>query len=125
MHRSTVKKLKLNEFLSKENHHLLYDIFNKPLLTEKTTRLELTENTMCFIVPDWADKVLIEYFISKVFKVKVLSVRVINTKSKLARFNQGRQYKTKTFKKAMVRVDSIKNASINFNNFLKEDKNEK
>lgn len=118
MHRSTVKKQGTYEFLKKQDsHHLLYDVLYKTILTEKTTQLELTQNTMSFFVAPWADKKLIAEFITKVFKTKVISVRVLNTKSKIKTF-QGKKYEKKTFKKAIIRVESIKQASANFNNFL-------
>lgn len=108
MHRETVRSRNLLKFITEQNRDICYDIIKKALITSKTTSMELDHNTMCFICPDWADKLMIKQSIENIFTTKnkpakVKSVRIIKTKGKL-RVARGRVYQSTGYKKAMVRL---------------------
>ena len=76
------------------------DIIYSPVITEKTTALK-AQNVYVFKVAKDANKLQIKDAIESTFKVKVVSVNTLNTKSKRRRVGKyaGR---TKTYKKAIV-----------------------
>lgn len=77
------------------------DIIVRPLVTEKSIRVEENTNTVVFEVSKSANKIAIKQAIEEIFNVKVDSVNVVNTKSKTKRM--GRYIgKTKAYKKAYV-----------------------
>jgi large subunit ribosomal protein L23 len=75
----------------------------RPLITEKATRLKEATNTICFEVDRSANKIEIARAVSKLFGVKVESVRVANREGKFKRMGRfaGRR---KAWKKAYVRL---------------------
>ena len=61
-----------------------YDIIRKPVLTEKTMAA-MSENKYTFIVHVDANKYQIKHAVEEAFKVKVASVKTINTLGKTKR----------------------------------------
>lgn len=58
------------------------DIVLRPLLSEKTTRMNELENSIAFEVARGANKIEIAKAVEQLFDVKVVSVRVVNRKGK-------------------------------------------
>jgi len=81
----------------------LYQIIKRPLITEKGTRQKEQVNQLIFEVDRRANKILVRNAIENIFKVKVLSVRLMNVKGKERR--AGRNVGRKAdWKKAIVRL---------------------
>jgi large subunit ribosomal protein L23 len=81
----------------------LHDILIRPVVTEKSTYLQETENTYVFEVGRSANKHQIKSAIESVFGVSVADVRTLNVRGKFKRF--GRFYgKRSNWKKAYVRL---------------------
>ena len=80
-----------------------YQIIKKPLITEKATKQKEQVNQLTFEVDRHANKILVKNAIENIFKVKVLSVTVINVKGKkrMVGRNAGRK---PDWKKAIVRL---------------------
>ena len=57
-------------------------IIRRPILSEKGTRLRMSENTYLFAVDRSANKLEIAAAVEEIFKVKVMGVRTINLKGK-------------------------------------------
>ena len=77
------------------------DIIIRPLVTEKSIRVEEADNTVVFEVKKTANKIAIKQAIEEIFNVKVDSINVVNVKPKAKRM--GRYLgKTKAMKKAYV-----------------------
>jgi len=80
-----------------------YDIILRPIITEKSTLLKETGNQYVFQVHRDANKIEIKKAVEKLFKVKVLSVQVINMEGKKKRL--GRFFgKRSDWKKAIVKL---------------------
>lgn len=81
----------------------LYQIIKRPLVTEKGTRQKEQSNQLAFEVDRRANKILVRNAIENIFKVKVVSVRMMNVKGKERRVgrNVGRRA---DWKKAIVRL---------------------
>ncbi|NVM24809.1 MAG: 50S ribosomal protein L23 [Desulfobacterales bacterium] len=81
----------------------LYQIIKRPLVTEKGTKQKEQSNQLAFEVDRRANKILVRNAIENIFKVKVVSVRVMNVKGKERRVgrNVGRRA---DWKKAIVRL---------------------
>jgi large subunit ribosomal protein L23 len=81
----------------------MYQIIKRPLVTEKGTKQKGQANQLAFEVDRRANKILVRNAIESIFKVKVLSVRVMNVKGKERRVgrNVGRKA---DWKKAIVRL---------------------
>ncbi len=62
-----------------------YRIIKKPLITEKSTRLQDSQNKYCFLVDKKANKVQIREAVERIFNVKVLSVNTMVRKGKMKR----------------------------------------
>lgn len=84
------------------------DIIIRPLLTEKTSRMQEEGNYYAFEVARKSTKPEIKRAVEELFKVKVLEVKVVNVKpkrsrGKLFRFSRlpGR---TRAWKKAYVKL---------------------
>ena len=89
-----------------------YDIVKSLLRTEKGTRL-MVENKYLFLVDKLANKIQVKRAVEDIFKVKVVSVNVLNMKGKprRVRYKLG---KTADWKKAVVTLkegDTIEVAS--------------
>jgi large subunit ribosomal protein L23 len=80
-----------------------YQIIKKPIITEKATKQKEQVNQLTFEVDRHANKILVRNAIENIFKVKVLSVTVINVKGKkrMVGRNVGRK---PDWKKAIVRL---------------------
>jgi large subunit ribosomal protein L23 len=78
-------------------------VIRRPLITEKSTRLKETSNTICFEVASDANKIDVARAVTALFGVKVADVRVANRKGKWKRMGRflGRR---KDWKKAYVRL---------------------
>jgi len=81
----------------------LYQIIKRPLITEKGTKQKEQSNQLAFEVDRRANKILVRNAIENIFKVKVVSVRMMNVKGKERRVgrNVGRKA---DWKKAIVRL---------------------
>jgi len=81
----------------------LYQIIKRPLVTEKGTKQKEQSNQLAFEVDRRANKILVRNAIENIFKVKVVSVRMMNVKGKERRVgrNVGRKA---DWKKAIVRL---------------------
>lgn len=77
-----------------------YDMVKSLLRTEKSTKL-MTQNKYLFVVDKMANKIQIKKAVEEIFKVKVLSVNVMNVKGKPRRVRQ-QLGKTSDWKKAWV-----------------------
>jgi len=75
----------------------------KPLITEKTRNLAIKENKYVFNVKKESNKKEIKKAIENLYKVEVINVNIINTKSKPKRLGRSLG-KTKGFKKAIVTI---------------------
>jgi len=76
------------------------DSIRNPIITEKATILS-EFNKSVFKVHKGADKKTIKKNIEKLFKVKVIKVNIINTKTK-KKLKQGKLSKKSGYKKAIV-----------------------
>jgi len=81
----------------------LYQIIKRPLITEKSTLAREESSKYLFEVDRRANKIEIGQAVEKLFKVKVLDVRVMNVQGKSKRVgkNIGR---TQDWKKAIVKL---------------------
>jgi large subunit ribosomal protein L23 len=78
-----------------------YDLFRRPLITEKTNIQKEVSNQVTFEVDRRANRVEIKRAIEKIFKVNVVSVRTMQVKGKRKR--RGRIVgKRRDWKKAIV-----------------------
>ena len=81
----------------------IYDIIQKPLVTEKGVAKREAERTLCFEVDPRANKVEIRAAVEKLFKVKVEDVRTANLSGKLRRRGRFSGYRS-DWKKAYVKL---------------------
>lgn len=92
----------------------IFRILKKPITTEKTSVLELNNNTYVFEVDSSATKIDIKKSISELYKVEVASVNVLHTREK---FKYGKkrwmQLRKRSTKKAYVTLKDTK-AKIDF-----------
>ena len=79
----------------------LHDILLKPIVTEKTARLNVSENTYVFRVGDSANKIQIKDAVEQVFGVRVSRVRTARMPGKPKRFGKHWGH-TAAWKKAFV-----------------------
>ena len=81
----------------------VYQVLKRPLITEKGTRQKEQSNQIIFEVDRRANKVMVRNAVESIFKVKVLSVKLMNVKGKERRVgrNLGRR---PDWKKAIVRL---------------------
>ena len=63
-------------------------VVKRPVLTEKAVGLREKENKYCFEVSRDANRIEIKSAVEELFKVKVLSVRVINCRGKKRRMGR-------------------------------------
>jgi len=78
-----------------------YEVVQRPLLTEKGTRLKEEANQYLFRVAKTATKLEIKQAVEQLFKVKVMEVRTLRVQGKVKRLGrfQGRR---PDWKKALV-----------------------
>lgn len=81
----------------------VYQVLKRPLITEKGTRLKEQSNQMIFEVDRRANKVMVRNAVESIFRVKVLSVKLMSVRGKERRVgkNMGRR---PDWKKAIVRL---------------------
>jgi large subunit ribosomal protein L23 len=81
----------------------VYQVLKRPLITEKGTRQKEQSNQMIFEVDRRANRVMVRNAVESIFRVKVLSVKLMNVKGKERRVgrNVGRR---PDWKKAIVRL---------------------
>lgn len=81
----------------------MYQIIKRPLITEKSTLAREESSKYLFEVDRRANKIEIGQAVEKLFKVKVLEVRVMNVQGKSKRVGKhvGR---TQDWKKAIVKL---------------------
>lgn len=89
-----------------------YKILNQQKISEKTLRISEKTKYITFKVSKFSNKKSIKNAIEKIFKVKVMSINIINVKGKIKKFKNiiG---KRSNFKKAMIKLK--KGYEINFN----------
>ena len=81
----------------------LHDILLKPIVTEKTAKLEAMENVYVFRVGLDANKHQIKDAVERLFGVKVADVRTLRVRGKIKRF--GKYYgKRSNWKKAYIKL---------------------
>ncbi len=80
-----------------------YDIILRPIITEKSTLVKETGNQYVFEVVRSANKIEIRKAVEKLFKVKVLDVRVSNMEGKKKRLGRFAG-KRSDWKKAIVKL---------------------
>jgi large subunit ribosomal protein L23 len=82
----------------------MYQIIKRPLITEKSTLAREESSKYLFEVDRRANKIEIGQAVEKLFKVKVLEVRVMNVQGKSKRVGKhiGR---TQDWKKAIVKLE--------------------
>lgn len=81
----------------------VYDVIQKPLVTEKGVTKKDSERTLCFQVAAGANKTEIKQAVETAFKVKVEEVRTSTTAGKLRRRGRYSGYRP-DWKKAWVRL---------------------
>ncbi len=91
----------------------LYRILKKPIVTEKTSNLEVTNNTYVFEVSKDATKIDIKKAILEIYGVEVASVNIVNTRAKFKFGRKWTQLKRRETKKAYVALKNSK-AKIDF-----------
>lgn len=80
------------------------NIIIKPLVTEKSTRLQSKQNEYAFQVHREASKDMIKQAVEKLYNVKVEDVRTMNRKGKPRRTKKGETHAS-NWKRAIVRLD--------------------
>ncbi len=81
----------------------LYEVIKRPLVTEKGTKQKELANQIAFEIDRRANKILVRNAVENIFKVKVVDVKVMNSKGKKRRI--GRNVgKRPDWKKAIVRL---------------------
>lgn len=88
----------------------IYDVIKKPIITEKGSRQKDLANTYVFEVDLFADKILIQQSVEKLYKVKVSSVRTSITPGKDKKFGR-HSGRTRRWKKAYIK---LKEGNIEF-----------
>ena len=81
----------------------LYEVVKRPIITEKSTLQKEQFNRLTFEVDCKANKLEIKKAVEDLFKVKVLSVRIINMEGKPKRVGRFLG-KKRDWKKAVVRL---------------------
>ena len=81
----------------------LYQILEKPLVTEKSAQALAESNRVSFRVRRFANKLQIKEAVEKIFSVNVLDVHTLVVKGKRKRFGK-KMGMSKDWKKAIVRL---------------------
>jgi len=80
-----------------------YDIVRRPIVTEKSSLMKEERNQYVFEVATSANKIEIAKAVESLFKVKVMSVRVINMEGKKRRLGRS-SGKRPDWRKAIVKL---------------------
>jgi len=91
----------------------LHRILKKPIVTEKTSPLELNNNCYVMEVSKDATKIDIKRSVLDLYGVEVASVNVLNTREKFKFGKKGLQLRQRTTKKAYITLKDAK-AKIDF-----------
>ena len=79
----------------------LFGVIKKPLVTEKTQRLELT-GTYTMVVNERATKTDVAKAIEALYGVEVAKVNIIKTRDKFHNTNRGAKLKRRSITKALI-----------------------
>jgi len=82
----------------------LYEVLRRPLITEKSTELQV-QNKYAFEIADEANKPQVKKAIENAFKVKVTGVNVVTMPGKSRRVGK-RIIQTRSWKKAIVTLQA-------------------
>ncbi len=88
------------------------DIIKGPIMTEKSSDLAKTQNTITFSVDPKANKTQIKQAIEKIFNVKVESVNTVNVRPRKKRVGKYTGYTSKV-KKAIVKLKDGSSIELN------------
>lgn len=77
------------------------DIIIRPVVTEKSSRLQATENKITFVVDKKANKTAIKQAIQEIYNIKPVAVNTVNVHPKKKRVGRFSGY-TSAYKKAVV-----------------------
>lgn len=92
----------------------LFRILKKPVVTEKTSNLEISQNTYVFTVSSDATKIDIKKAVLDLYWVVVESVNILNTREKFKYWKKrGMQLRKRSEKKAYITLKD-KKAKIDF-----------
>lgn len=91
----------------------IYRIIKKPIVTEKASAAELSNNCYVFEVDNTATKIDVKKTILEIYWVEVDSVNIVKTIEKFKQWKKGLQSKRKSAKKAYVTLRD-KKAKIDF-----------
>ncbi len=91
----------------------IYRILKKPIVTEKTSNLEMTKSCYVFEVSQDATKIDVKKAISEIYWVQVESVNIVHLREKFKFGRKWMQTKRSAFKKAYVTLKD-KTAKIDF-----------
>lgn len=91
----------------------LYNILKKPIVTEKSSGLEMTQSCYVFEVDSSATKIDVKKAVSVIYGVEVASVNMVTTREKLKFGKKGIQLRKREAKKAYVTLKD-KKAKIDF-----------
>ncbi|MBC8205809.1 MAG: 50S ribosomal protein L23 [Kiritimatiellaeota bacterium] len=80
----------------------IYEVIDRAMLTEKSTRLTEEENKYIFRVNPAANKVEIKQAVEELFKVKVVAVNTMNRQGKKKRERTASSGRTAAWKRAVV-----------------------
>ena len=86
------------------------DSIRSPIITEKATTLS-EQNKTVFKVHQTAEKDVIKKNIEKIYKVKVVKINIINTKTK-KKFKQGKLSKKSGYKKAIITLKKCQSIDL-------------
>ena len=81
----------------------IHEVLKRPVVTEKGITKKEAERTLCFEVPQDANKIMVKQAVEKLFKVKVQEVRTANFEGKLRRRGRFTGYRS-DWKKAYVKL---------------------
>jgi large subunit ribosomal protein L23 len=87
------------------------ELIIKPVVTEKSLKIQEDNNTVVFEVEKSMNKIHVKQAIEEIYKVKVDSVNIVNTKSKTKRVGRYTG-KTHAFKKAYIKLAKGSNITI-------------
>ena len=88
------------------------DIIKGPIMTEKSSDLAKTQNTITFSVDPKANKTQIKQAIEKIFNVKVENVNTVNVRPRKKRVGKYTGYTSKV-KKAIVKLKDGSSIELN------------
>ena len=86
----------------------LYKIIKKPIVTEKASNIELSNNCYTVVVSSDATKVDIKKAFSELYKLEVENVNIINTREKFKYWKKWISLRRRSTKKAYVTLKSKK-----------------